>query len=562
MQQARSLLGELQDLTADQGTAADTPALDALSSVADGWERDVRLLAGLDGSLYQFRHGSDRAHYGRLFRSNLDALSRYGVDLHGDGSASWLAAARDTILSSRLRSHLLASVQSVRNLARGNDDEAAFERATELLGVCHTGVRQTIHTGKWGGRRPEQVALMRQLLPEITDPVELIFYADDLDRLGMGKELDARIATLALERPSNHFVLFCWLRREWSRYSWNEHAPSTGNDDPRKELEPLIAAVLASNPEYRAGWVYRARLHAWLDDPRAEEACRLALDQFPDEPAVLLFMGLHQSRRGDVTAARATLERLLAVSPDENDGYLLLAELAKSPDERLDLLQRGVDSDPVYWDTVQALARERIQRREWQLAIDTLAPFLGCARQWRTTDAYPLLTECARGQGDDRRAELCARVLENLQAQPAPKEPGESNVASAKQTGTWRDAVARLRDAVRGPVVEVHRLVDHAEEMVGLARAHGDEDLWNEAWAVVDVALERLEREAAGEPRRCLDVFLEVQVLQNRSQLRRALEAVSVADNRGESSTGRNARVQETFERLKSLRDKVRPKVD
>ncbi|MCA8954954.1 MAG: protein kinase [Planctomycetes bacterium] len=400
------------------------------------WRRDVGFVRDLDDTILGWIYGSASARGYRKWRSGVDALGRFGVELKTDGGAAWRDAAQKQIEQSRLRSLALMVLNQVRNHRGDGTDGRAYLRATELLELCnHNDTdRRTLYTGKWSRGDARARTLLDRILPSM-DPVELCCLLPHLEDYGLERHANARLRQLAIERPASYFVALAQLQR-----SENKRRRARNAVEKRMELDQSISiarTMQAASPELRGGWVYCVRLLSEAGDPDAENACRVTLRRFHDDPVMLYSLAQLLRIRGRESEARNTYRHLLDVEPGFVEACLALVPTAvpDSPTERaqqIDLMSRSSAADPWHADLALRLAQWLSKQESWSQCIETLTTMLG--KNWRCQNAYPVLRNAYERLGQRGNAAACERTLANLRGQVTSPEHAAAVLAAGNAT--------------------------------------------------------------------------------------------------------------------------------
>jgi Flp pilus assembly protein TadD len=145
----------------------------------------------------------------------------------------------------------------------------------------------------------------------------------------------------------------------------------------------------------------------------AEEHYRAALKVDPGFPPARANLARRLFARGQYENAREQFERLVQVAPDEIEGWtgdaealLQLGREAQSESVVARARDRFGDAPPL----MLLVARERLQRGQWQEAEALLAPLIGVADRGRVCAAWAWIAVARAARGDSAGASEAARA--------------------------------------------------------------------------------------------------------------------------------------------------------
>lgn len=239
------------------------------------------------------------------------------------------------------------------------DAEAELHKALELAEETEKAAAYAqIANLYFNTKREEQsVAMLRQGIEAVPDPVELIYILSRLERMrGNVEEADALVERATVERPDDpevFLVLASYRARNGDRAGGLEAAEKAVSLDPsrtgsqlrkaeilvemgfRKEREngieeasATVADVLAKHPSNPEALFVDAKIKVTREQiAEAISSVRAALEARPDWPEARYVLGAALAAHQEFAAARSELARALELDPTMVDASQVLAQV-------------------------------------------------------------------------------------------------------------------------------------------------------------------------------------------------------------------------------------------
>ncbi|MCB1866046.1 MAG: PEP-CTERM system TPR-repeat protein PrsT [Chromatiales bacterium] len=209
---------------------------------------------------------------------------------------------------------------------------------------------------------------------------------------------------------------------------------------------------------------YLRLLVARRDLAEAVRVGKAVADRFPDTAEVQRLLAIASLERGEVRTARAALDRLIALSADQPDGYYLKARLEigeQHEDRARTLLSKALELDPTHVPAVEELARI-----EWLAGARDRALDLAVDLQRRLPErAAGFTLEAALLMQGARPLDAAARFADAMDREPTAAL-AVRRAGALEGGGRPDDAVAVLddwltREATNAHVREALALLQH-----------------------------------------------------------------------------------------------------